>query len=159
MYVFFRDWSRLTAHVTICYRTNMGVIISMVLIIFCFFKKFIYSEKATTFCEISTLLLTTVHTVKSKLEISQNCVAFSEFMNFKCSDLVIYTAFIFFTDSVFIILCPFQLSTFFGLFWLMNHEACPKLIMADHHFVPFFLCLVAIYSKYPFLSWDRLKRG
>ena len=75
----------------------------------------------------------------------------------KCGDLVIYTAFIFFTDSVFIILCPFQLSTFFGLFWLMNHEACPKLIMADHHFVPFFLCLVAIYSKYPFLSWDRLK--
>ena len=27
--------------------------------------KFIYSEKATKFCEIFTLLLTTVHTVKS----------------------------------------------------------------------------------------------
>ena len=26
---------------------------------------FVYSEKATKFCEISTLLLTTVHTVKS----------------------------------------------------------------------------------------------
>ena len=44
--------------------------------------KFIYSEKATKFCEIYTLLLTTVHTVKSKVEILQNFVAFSEFMNF-----------------------------------------------------------------------------
>ena len=45
--------------------------------------KFTYSEKATKFCEISTLLLTTVHTVKSKVEILQNFVAFSEYMNFK----------------------------------------------------------------------------
>ena len=45
--------------------------------------KFIYSEKATKFCEIFTLILTTVHTVKSKVEISQNFVAFSEYMNFK----------------------------------------------------------------------------
>ena len=44
--------------------------------------KFIYSDKATKFCEISTLLLTTVHTVKSKVEILQNFVAFSEYMNF-----------------------------------------------------------------------------
>ena len=46
------------------------------------FLKFIYSEKATKFCEIFTLLLTTVHTVKSKVKISQNFVAFSEYMNF-----------------------------------------------------------------------------
>ena len=46
------------------------------------YVKFIYSEKATKFYEISTLLLTTVHTVKSKVEISQNFVAFSEYMNF-----------------------------------------------------------------------------
>ena len=45
--------------------------------------KFIYSEKATKFCEISTLLLSYVVPVKSKLEISQNFVAFSEYMNFK----------------------------------------------------------------------------
>ena len=45
--------------------------------------KFIYSEKATQFCEISTLLLTAVHTVESKVEILQNFVAFSEYMNFK----------------------------------------------------------------------------
>ena len=32
-------------------------------------SKFIYSEKATKFCEISTLLLSTVHTDKSKVEI------------------------------------------------------------------------------------------
>ena len=44
--------------------------------------KFIYSEKATKFCEILTLLLATVHTVKSKVKISQNFEAFSEYMNF-----------------------------------------------------------------------------
>ena len=43
---------------------------------------FIYSEKATKFCEISTLLLFYVVPVKSKVEISQNFVAFSEYMNF-----------------------------------------------------------------------------
>ena len=47
------------------------------------FIKFVYSEKATKFCEISTLLLSTVHTDKSKVEILQNIVAFSEYMNFK----------------------------------------------------------------------------
>ena len=47
-----------------------------------FIVKFVYSEKATKFCEISTLLLSTVHTDKSKVEISQNFVAFSEYMNF-----------------------------------------------------------------------------
>ena len=45
--------------------------------------KFIYSEKATKFCEIFPLLLTTVHTVKSKGKISQEFMAFSEYMNFK----------------------------------------------------------------------------
>ena len=44
--------------------------------------KFIYSEKATKFCEISTLLLTVCTVVNSKVEISQNFVAFSEYMNF-----------------------------------------------------------------------------
>ena len=47
------------------------------------FLKFIYSEKATKFCGILTLLLTAVHTVKSKAKISQNFVAFSEYMDFK----------------------------------------------------------------------------
>ena len=45
--------------------------------------KFIYSEKATKFCEIFTLLLSYVVPVKSKVKISQNFVAFSEYMNFK----------------------------------------------------------------------------
>ena len=44
--------------------------------------KFIYSEKATKFCEIFLLLLITVHTVKSKGKISKNVAAFSEYMNF-----------------------------------------------------------------------------
>ena len=44
--------------------------------------KFIYSEKATKFCEIFALLLSYVVPVKSKVKISQNFVAFSEYMNF-----------------------------------------------------------------------------
>ena len=44
--------------------------------------KFIYSEKATKYCEISTLLLSYVLPVKSKVEISQKFLAFSEYMNF-----------------------------------------------------------------------------
>ena len=45
--------------------------------------KFIYSEKATKFYEISTLLLSVCTVDKSKVEISQNLVAFSEYTNFK----------------------------------------------------------------------------
>ena len=45
--------------------------------------KFIYSEKATKFCKISTLILSYVVPVKSKVKILQNYVAFSEYMNIK----------------------------------------------------------------------------
>ena len=45
--------------------------------------KFIYSEKATKFCEISTVDLSYVVTVKSIVEILQNFMALSEYMNFK----------------------------------------------------------------------------
>ena len=45
--------------------------------------KFIYSEKATKCCAFSTLLLTVCIVVKCKVEISQNLVTFSEYMNFK----------------------------------------------------------------------------
>ena len=41
------------------------------------YKKFIYSEKATKFCEIFIYVVP----VKSKVKISQNYVAFSEYMN------------------------------------------------------------------------------
>ena len=44
--------------------------------------KFIYSEKTTKFCEIFPLLLTVCTAVKTKGKISQNFVAFSEYMNF-----------------------------------------------------------------------------
>ena len=44
--------------------------------------KFKYSEKATKFCEISIVDLSYVVTVKSTVEILQNFVAFSEYMNF-----------------------------------------------------------------------------
>ena len=49
--------------------------------------KLIYSEKATKFCKISTLYLTVCTVVKFKVEISQNFVAFSEYMNFTQSTL------------------------------------------------------------------------
>ena len=48
--------------------------------------KFIYSEKATKFCEIFTLLLSYVVPVKNKVDISQNFVAFSEYMNFNTAN-------------------------------------------------------------------------
>ena len=44
--------------------------------------KFIYSEKATKFCEISTADLTGTAYDKSTVEISQNFVAFSDYTNF-----------------------------------------------------------------------------
>ena len=52
--------------------------------------KFIHSEKATKFCEISTLDLSYVVTVKSTVEISQTFVAFSEYMNFKGKEEVFF---------------------------------------------------------------------
>ena len=45
--------------------------------------KFIYSEKATKFCKFSTVNLSYVVPVKSTVVISQNFVAFSEYMNFR----------------------------------------------------------------------------
>ena len=47
-----------------------------------FSVKFIHSEKSTKICEISTLDLSYVVPVKTTMEISQNSVAFSEYMNF-----------------------------------------------------------------------------
>ena len=53
----------------------------------CFLKgscsgSIVYYEKATQFCKISTLFLSTVNTDKSKVEMLQNFVAFSEYTNF-----------------------------------------------------------------------------
>ena len=47
-----------------------------------FFIKFIYSEKATKFCEIFTLLLSVCTVDKSKAKILKFFLAFSEYMNF-----------------------------------------------------------------------------
>ena len=44
--------------------------------------KFMYSEKATKFFEISTVDFSYVVPVKSTVEVSQNLVAFSEYKNF-----------------------------------------------------------------------------
>ena len=56
---------------------------------------FIYSEKATKFCKISTFLLSYVVPVKSKEKISQNFVAFSEYMKFNVSKYFDVTAVLF----------------------------------------------------------------
>ena len=80
--------------------------------------KFIYSEKATKFCEIFPLLLTTVHTVKSKGKISQNFVAFSEYMNFieVCMNPDFWLAYCLENESEFIqINCMFM-----HWFWIGN---------------------------------------
>ena len=47
------------------------------------FKVHIYPEKATKFFKIFPLILTACTVVKSKVEVSQNFVVFSEYMNFK----------------------------------------------------------------------------
>ena len=47
------------------------------------FVKFIYFEKAAKFYEISIIYMSYVVPVKSKVEILQNFLAFTEFMNFK----------------------------------------------------------------------------
>ena len=66
--------------VTCCDMINGGISIS------CIFAgtvvKFIYSEKATNLWEISTVDLSNVVTVKSTVEILQNFLAFTEYMNF-----------------------------------------------------------------------------
>ena len=46
-------------------------------------KSNLYSEKASKFGEIFTLLLIVWTVVKSKVKTSQNFVAFSEYMNFR----------------------------------------------------------------------------
>ena len=61
------------------------------------FVKFIYSGKATKFFEIFTLLLSVWTVDKSKVKISQNCLAFSEYTNFTILNKV---ALIFLTSSL-----------------------------------------------------------
>ena len=61
--------------------------------------KFIYSKKAKKICKIFTLLLSYVVPVKSKVKISRNFVAFSEYMNFKfqiCIDCIFWEPDLFF---------------------------------------------------------------
>ena len=64
--------------------------------------RFIYSEKARKFWEIFTLLLAGTTYDKIKVKISQNCVAFSEHMNFtkNSSDLSLY-------EQIFLVISKF----------------------------------------------------
>ena len=67
--------------------------------------KFIYSEKATKFCEIFNFLLSYVVPVKSEVKISQNFVA-SEYMNFKHPTFGKYRSKIWAIIWISIIACP-----------------------------------------------------
>ena len=49
-----------------------------------------YSEKATKFCKISSLLLSVYTVDKSKVEISQNFVAISEYTNFNSTNNLLW---------------------------------------------------------------------
>ena len=51
--------------------------------------KFIYSEKATKFCEISIVDLSFIVPIKFMVEISQNFVVFSEDINFNSNRFLI----------------------------------------------------------------------
>ena len=51
------------------------------------YVKFIYFEMASQFCKISTLLLSIRTVDKSKVDILQNYVAFSEYTNFTYGDV------------------------------------------------------------------------
>ena len=64
----------------ICYVSTKGEGAGQEIVPFAYLK-FIYSEKATKFCEIFPLLLTVCTVVKSKGKISENFVALSESMN------------------------------------------------------------------------------
>ena len=52
---------------------------------------FIYSEKGTNFCKVSTVDLSYVVTVKSTVELLQNFVAFSEYMNQWMTESMFFT--------------------------------------------------------------------
>ena len=112
--------------------------------------KFIYSEKASRFCEIFPLLLTAVHTVKSKGKISQNFVAFSEYTNFNV--WLIWSILIVFL--IFIGGCP----TFR---WVGRHDRiCYTKIHNDHQVQTPCLCLPARYcGLYILISYILLKKS
>ena len=64
--------------------------------------KFIRSETAKKFCEILTLRLTVCTAYKSNVKISQNFVAFSEYMNFTMAikqDFILYKKLIWFSEK------------------------------------------------------------
>ena len=73
--------------VTLCNSNRVNCLKLFQKIEICKEVKFIYSEKNTKFCEIFTLLLTGTTQDKSKVKISQNFVAFSEYINFTCKYL------------------------------------------------------------------------
>ena len=89
-----------------------------------------YSEKATNFCDISTIDLSDVVTGKSTVEISQNFVAFSEYMKFTVKS---------FSGQMELILCHFSIKV---LYWSPNFVVNGRDFLNILHF-SFALCKAA----------------
>ena len=87
--------------------------------------KFIYSERATKCCEIYSVDLSYVVTVKSTVEISQNFVAFSEYMNFN---------YLFYQDIQWILLGILQIARQNALnFWMNSYFYVSALLQDIFH--------------------------
>ena len=79
--------------------------------------KVVYFEKAIKFCEISTLLLSTVHTDKSQVEILQNFVAFS--MNFNRASFWIISNYFCLSMGLFASVCVFALNKNLSMYYTL----------------------------------------
>ena len=78
-------WQLLDDYVCVMVNSNYTDALSWKLSIL---LKFIYCEKATKFCKLSVVDLTGTTKDKSTVEIFQNFVAFSEYMNFTTSEQI-----------------------------------------------------------------------
>ena len=107
--------------------------------------KFIYSENATKICKIFTLLLSYVVPIKSKVKISQNFVAFSEYMNFMRGIFVWYME---------LFLCLGSLNDVFGFFAGWGEQNC-SFFLLKQHFIP--LCFVESLTRYGLYQQCRLQ--
>ena len=103
--------------------------------------KFIHSEKATKFCEINTVDLFYVGTVKSTVEILQTFVTFSEFMNFEWmkSSSNSFTLKGSWSWMILIKNLSYKKS-FYTWFWCTYHLCCSKYSGCRIEVAPIFYC-------------------
>ena len=85
--------------------------------------KLIYSEKATKFCKIFTLLLSYVVPVKRTVKILLNFMAFSEYINVNILNFIYRCAF-----------CRFVFQYISEIFYLVNFEIVWYIFQKDIDF-------------------------